>query len=335
MPHSIKKILTAAVSLVCVAAFTFLAVAWFSGFGYHGSVSFMPGSNAGLPAFNVWMYYSADDKAENNDTVTPEGWVDQRVGFDGDNMAYVTFPAVVSQPNGDNISYQLSSLHFGKVDNLVTLHEDNKIYFRFHITPDVLTNDTGVLSEIALTLAYNTSGYSYDQDTVSIFDSFHLYKEATGLASNEVDLKIPANQDDIEDAISNNQVPPKAVYVLEHKDDNPAALQFIQMRYAVSTGKYTPNDFPAELEFSEVIPINCGSNGAAECDACNDNRCGKAILDLTNAGLDNENRISDSGFYVYLELAPLLDAFSMQENILDYFVPAYMLFDVKLDIEIK
>ena len=34
-------------------------------------------------------------------------------------------------------------------------------------------------------------------------------------------------------------------------------------------------------------------------------------------------------------VAPLLDAFGMQENILDYFVPAYMLFDVKLDIEIK
>jgi hypothetical protein len=25
----------------------------------------------------------------------------------------------------------------------------------------------------------------------------------------------------------------------------------------------------------------------------------------------------------------------MQENILDYFVPAYMLFDIKLDVEIR
>ena len=42
----------------------------------------------------------------------------------------------------------------------------------------------------------------------------------------------------------------------------------------------------------------------------------------------------DEKFYVYIELAPLLDAFGMQENILDYFVPAYMFFDVKLDVEI-
>jgi hypothetical protein len=42
-----------------------------------------------------------------------------------------------------------------------------------------------------------------------------------------------------------------------------------------------------------------------------------------------------NGFYIYVEIAPLLDAFGMQENILEYFVPAYMLFDVKLDIEIK
>jgi hypothetical protein len=42
----------------------------------------------------------------------------------------------------------------------------------------------------------------------------------------------------------------------------------------------------------------------------------------------------DGQYYLYIELTPLLDAFGMQENILDYFVPSYMLFDVKFDIEI-
>ena len=348
MPHSIKKILTAAVSLVCVAAFTFLTVAWFSGFGYHGSVSFMPGSNPDLPATIVWMYYSEYDKAEDDqaaeaeDETNPrtEGWESEAVGEDpSDANEFLTIPAVNQSADGKNISYQLSSLHFGKVDNLVTLHNDNKIYLRFHITPAVLANNEGKIRSVVFTLSYNTVGYSYTQD--SIFSSIHLYKEGEGQEDNKVSLITPVNQEAI-NATPEGQTPPEATYVLEYKNDNPAAMQFLQMRCGTSKQPYEPgtDDFNNNVKFSNVCPIHCG--GASECSACTAGTCGKVTVETLNSlylPSTDENgvfyNLDTDGFYVYLELAPLLDAFGMQENILDYFVPAYMLFDVKLDIEIK
>ena len=157
-------------------------------------------------------------------------------------------------------------------------------------------------------------------------------------------------------------------------------MQFLQIRYAISTdGSYVPSaetgDFVKvdangnvidTLNLSNVVPIDCGSNGANKkdsdtpiCDKCTaagGSTCGvanvgdslfKGVLDEhANGGYmikkeavtDENNEIVDpgyDGFYVYIELAPLLDAFGMQENILDYFVPAFMYFDVKLDVEIK
>lgn len=349
MPHSIKKILTAAVSLVCVAAFTFLAVAWFAGFTHHGTVDFKPGANPALPDTMMWMYYSEHDKAEDDQIAAAEGetnpetegWEEETAGDDptGANE-YLTIPAVNQSADGKNISYQLSSLHFGKVDNLVTLHKDNKIYLRFHITSSVLANDEGILENITFSLAYNSTGYTYTEN--SVFKSIHLYKEAEGQVDNKVSLITPVNKAEI-DATPEGQTAPNPTYVLECKNDNPAAMQFLQMRYAVSQDPRTPGTTAFDaMTFSEVRPIHCG--GASSCTACTAGTCGKAEVttwktfatEKTDATTGEKYYTIDSnGFYVYLELAPLLDAFSMQENILDYFVPAYMLFDVKLDIEIK
>ena len=75
------------------------------------------------------------------------------------------------------------------------------------------------------------------------------------------------------------------------------------------------------------------------CRDCAAGVCGQIILENKLDGIletleDGSGYDIGDGFYVYIELAPLLDAFGMQENILDYFVPAYMFFDIKLDVEI-
>lgn len=347
MPHSIKKILTAAVSLVCVAAFTFLAVAWFAGFTHHGTVDFRPGSNPDLPDTMMWMYYSQNDGA----AADAEEWETQNVGKDTSGAnEYLTIPAVQKNPadGTTNVTYTMSTLHFGKVDNLVTLNDDNKVYFRFYIDKSVLANPAeGILKGVTFTLKYNTSGYNYSTTAPSIFDSFYLYKtDGTGLnaTSSLVDLKQPVTG-------TTNR------HILEYQETNPAAMQFLQMRYAVSTTAYgDPTQFFAEtngkknLTFSQVYPINCGSGGAMRtdltttpiCTDCQANTCGVMHIATLGSHLTpvDENDLSQGyqigdGFYVYVEIAPLLDAFGMQENILEYFVPAYMLFDVKLDIEIK
>ena len=169
---------------------------------------------------------------------------------------------------------------------------------------------------------------------------------------------------------------PDPIYVLEFREDEPGAMQFLQIRYAIALeGDYEPdasgnfvrtetyketetNQDGEEVEvektrevpliLSNVMPINCGSKGQNKtgtetpiCEKCANGTCGKAVIadDLSKilavSETDSTKYYIGEGFYVYIELAPLLDAFGMQENILDYFVPAFMYFDVKLDVEIE
>ena len=379
MPRVKKKVLTVVVSLVMIVSFTIFAVAWFAGVKDIGSVNFKPTTNAMLPKLDMWMYHSKNDFTNETET---EGWVSQPIGEDLDNFAYLTIPGVVQQEQGTDLngnkiySYELSSLHFGKVDNLVTLSEDNKVLLRFFFDRTMLNNTKGTVHKVTFTLAYNTEGYTYEQNKTSIFDSIHLLKEVEGKNATEVNLKIPANQEAINEAESAGQTPPDKIYVLEYREDEPGAMQFLQMRYAISTTEcvpgaegfeFTENGTTQQLVLSAPLPINCGSAGMLTdetetvidengdpvvdadgnpvtapvpvCRDCAAGVCGQIILENKLDGIletleDGSGYDIGDGFYVYIELAPLLDAFGMQENILDYFVPAYMFFDIKLDVEI-
>jgi hypothetical protein len=190
-------------------------------------------------------------------------------------------------------------------------------------------------------------------DVTSVFDSIYFYPSY----NNPVNLELPGTLNAV---TVNGTTTYDPRYVLEYYHDRPDAMQFLQFRYAISPTELTPGtDAFNALEFSEVTPIHCGcddfthstatkdetvkdANGnevtrkVTACENCiNGKKCGVALeaelpQALAAAGCTNQT----PGFYVYIELAPLLDAFGKQENILDYFVPAYMFFDVKLDIEI-
>lgn len=387
MPQSNKKFLTAVVSLVLICAVTILTYAWFAGIKDIGSVNFSPASNAGLPELIVWRYYSSE-----NDGDGADGWREFEAGKDPTGMnEYLVIPGLQNELKTDSkgetmtevvtdadknivyeedgvtpktqpvysASYVMESLHFGKVDNLVTLNNDNKLMLRFYFNEEVLNNRDGIVSEVKFTLQYDSAGYAYADG--SIFDSIHLVREADGGGFAEVNLL----QQQF-DSAGNGR------YVIEFRKDEPRAMQFLQIRYAISTdGSYAPSDETGDfvkvdangkvidtLDLSNVVPINCGSdkekvNGDFICDKCGNGTCGVAnvsfqgVLDEhPNGGYmikkedvtDESDAVVDpgyNGFYVYIELAPLLDAFGMQENILDYFVPAFMYFDVKLDVEIQ
>lgn len=366
MAKPFKKALTISTCLLVAVALTIGAVAWFAGYKNVGNMGFQTGSNSKLPEMMMWMYYSEND-AQNDSAANPpaEGWIEQTVTDDptGKNE-YIVIPGAGEETqnstdsNGDPITlytYDIPKLHFGKVDNLVTLKNDNKVLLRFYFDDTMLNNPDGIIHYVAFTLAYNTEGYTYDVGKESVLDSIHLLKEVSG-GSQEVDLR--------EDRGNGK-------HVLEYRTDEPRAMQFLQIRYAVSNNEYTPGtdgfDGIDGLNFHEdIVPINCGSAGMtytvtetdAEgntqevqkpvCTACasNPSTCGRARLDAEDLAAvcdDNNNGTytfktdengNCEGFYVYIEMAPLLDAFGMQENILDYFVPAYMFFDVKMDVEI-
>ena len=350
MAKPFKKALTISTCLLVAVALTIGAVAWFSGYKVIGNMGFQTGSNAKLPEMRMWMYYSENDVVNAPEgSAETEGWIEQTVTDDptGKNE-YIVIPGAGEKTSEDaqgNIlyTYEIPKLHFGKVDNLVTLKNDNKVLLRFYFDDTMLNNPDGIIHYVAFTLAFNTEGYSYDVGKESVLDSIHLLKEVSG-GSQEVDLR--------EDRGNGK-------HVLEYRTDEPRAMQFLQIRYAVSNNEYTPGtdgfDGIDGLNFHEdIVPINCGSAGATKkdstefiCSACANKTCGRARLDaedLAAVCVDNPNNDTYTfktdengnckGFYVYIEMAPLLDAFGMQENILDYFVPAYMFFDAKMDVEI-
>ena len=380
MTTKTKRILTISLTALAITAFVITPLAWFAGFKLIGNIGFKPSYNANLPDLQMWMYNSENDIQAGSE-VTTEGWVSKDVTPDTENNSYLMIPGVKKEKDGNgNYTISISQLHFGKVDNLVSLSRDNKVMLCFGFDKNTINNTTGTVHDITFTLAYNTNGYTYDMNSESVLDSIHLYQD-TGTIK-EKNLK------DLENG----------VHIIEYREEKPAAMQFLQIRYAISSQKYVPYEDgfvpatenadgewvpvltggkPGEtLTLSDVVPINCGrtngtcvctcglkceacdkgnhtqcegaaatesTNAIPACSACDKGRCGKAELTKTmlTSALGGEGDVLEDGaitgdekFYVYIELAPLLDAFGMQENILDYFVPAYMFFDVKLDVEI-
>jgi hypothetical protein len=292
-----KRVLTALVVAFCIATFTLVSVAWFAGYRETDPGAFITSNNPKMPNVAMWMYYSENDGANSN---SPETWVSGNTSAGGD---YILIPGVQQNVAEDGkVSYTPSSLHFGKVDNLITLNPDNKVYIRLEFDAAIHGH-----SFLEVEYAYNTTGYSYEE-TPSIYDSIYLYDLTT---SKLIDLRAAVNEDD---------------HVIDFDHDRPEAMQFLQVRYAISTSQLTPNDASfASLTFSDSVLINCG--GASSCEKCKEGTCGAWTV-------SGDKLPSTGKYYVYLEMAPHLETFGMQDNMLNYFVPAYMLFDVKFSVEI-
>ena len=116
--------------LLLAAVFVIAPAAWFAGLWTSGSakIPFTSGGNPTLYQMNVWMYQSVFEKPDETPT-----WVD--VTLDDykhtDNSGYI-IPELI-QNTGDGEQFVLSSLHFGKIDNLNSLNPDNRIYFCFQL----------------------------------------------------------------------------------------------------------------------------------------------------------------------------------------------------------
>ena len=374
MTNKTKRILTILLVTVAIAAFAITPLAWFAYYWVTNQSAFTPGYNSVMPDVTMWMYLAeADITDEGLPTTTPEGWYQ----VDDDDIKIkdpnIVIPSVIDQSTNTTFKYSYKSLHFGKVDNLVDLREDNKVYLRFQFN----TGEHGK-NVLKINLDYATSGYSYEG--ASVLDSIYLYD----LTSNDkttakFDLKEPIDKK----GDTNN---PR--YTIEYDETRPGAMQFLQYKYVISKEEMNPieDDFNALFKNIAAVPIGCGrpdgdtcntchctnkaectlcpegfcyqcdacytcncTKGRENCDVCKVGRCSECISctacskekcgyvvmdDPTSVLLEKGETAYNGDYYLYIELAPRLDAFGMQENILDYFVPSYMFFDVKFDIEI-
>ena len=304
MFEKIKKASCAALCIVLAGALTFAVSAWFSAYWAGSDVVFQPGSNAALPEIDMWMYNSVEDLASDN-TLTA-GWVrvpdktaTNSYGVEKGVDEYI-LPSAPMGNEGNSVTFTLNQLHFGVVDNLISLKEDNIIYVR-------LTVDAQKTGASLLTVDFD---YLQDVPTVEdLYSAVTLY--GTKVAGGNIELI------DGEDLKSIITFP--AVTGTNNADTSDSRSQFMQIACAVTKN-------------ASIVPGGTGNNAITNLDFGEDfTVIGNTLnLDLTDTLGDAYTGI----YYVYLKIAPRLEFFVSQENLLDQFVPSYIFFDTKLKIEL-
>ena len=294
------------------------AVAWFSGVWEPGGLDFQTGSNAALPPITMWMYTSDEDimfmknNGESIEGVTT-GWVEQvEQNDEGKWISKVTISGEDSYiipaapPGGDETNgytFKMTQLHFGVVDNLISLKDDNIIYIR-------LTVDAAKTGGDSMTFKFDyvtaTEGVL---TTTDLYNSISLY-DGSGKLADDTTL-----QDKIRFADCN---PATDGTITLTTDENgkltlPHSARFLQIAAAVSSDARVPGtpEFK-NLAFTEFCLI--GDTGT---------------LDFATA-LGSQ---PTGTYYVYLKLAPNLDFFVYQDALLDQFIPAHIFFDAKIELE--
>ena len=321
MSPNLKKSLIVPISILCISALTLVSLAWFAGVLNPGSLGFKTGSNATLPEIQMWMYTSVEDidGVENAET----GWETVEVTIPEDAYDVYVMPAAPSTTTEatdesgtyTKHSFVMEQLHFGVIDNLISLKEDNVIYLRLKVNAATTGRDS------------MTFRFAYDTATEGVLTKDDLYNaislyDGEGKEAEESVLQDKIRFDEcVTDAEGNLSLDTETEASESGTDVTPdsgklklhGSARFLQISAAATgDGAITPDaDNFKDLEFTEFVLI--GDTG---------------YLDLKNVTPD-----TDGYYYVYLKLAPNLDFFVLQEHLLDQFIPAHIFFNGKIELE--
>jgi hypothetical protein len=166
MTTKTKRICTVAFCALWAALFVIVPLAWFAGRWSSGSssVDFTTSGNAALGDMTYWMYASPFE-VTGTGTDTPR-WIKYDASKANNNLGFIIAPY---QQNDDPEADQfvLSSLHFGKIDNLTSLNSDNKFYFCVKLNSEVHGSQK-------ISFDFDYANYGTDQNdprySVQIFD---------------------------------------------------------------------------------------------------------------------------------------------------------------------
>lgn len=129
----IKKLLTALLCTLVAVSLTTVAAAWFAGI-WSSTVSFpvQTGGNPDLLPMTVWQYRAIHEVNQDDEVME---WERHTHDSDIDQVGYpIDKPGESLDANGKIVVSELERLHFGRIDNLISLNEDNKIYFCFKLS---------------------------------------------------------------------------------------------------------------------------------------------------------------------------------------------------------
>ena len=342
MTAKTKKLLTIALTALALAAFVITPLAWFASYWNSDGSPFQPGGNANLPSVMMWMYQTPEDIG----ATTGNGqWISQSITSDTDSF---TVPGLDSKTditvtkkdltvNGtvtsvDTYTFNNLPLHFGKVDNLISLQNDNIVYMRLEVT----TSISGC-NELTVNLGFYDATPTTGLTAADLYSSVHLYGVDTEISTNDIIRIEGAQLQELIDFPTNGEL----------ADSTNEYCQFMQIAVCVSTQALAPSD----AAFADLVFDNFDNVKHTEFDPIG----GAGIsVDLQEAlkpkTEDDETTTPEDGdeaetvaeseftppekYYIYLKIAPRLEFFVLQEHLLDKFVPSYLFFDTKLELEL-
>lgn len=325
----IKKLLTALLCTLVAVSLTTVAAAWFAGI-WSSTVSFpvQTGGNPTLPKAEMWMFYTEDEIKI--DTTKSKGWnlvstvegdylATKDSNGDGDDDAYLAPEAefetaeVTDSTTNETytkVDYYPDSLHFGVVDNLVSLKKDNIVYIRLTVIPSVHGCN-------AFTVTFD---YIASETADDVYNAIHLYDEGGKEVTDDglkTQITIPEPTAEEQEA---------GVKVTDSE-----LAQFLQFAYFVTQDANLTPDALTDDQFSEFVPIG----SSVKVDDVQSILFKEQKEAAVAGGSEAPTKFTEpEAYYLYIKLAPRLETFVMQENLLEAFVPSYMLFDTKLEIEL-
>jgi len=320
----IKRILTVAFCILWSAVLAIVPLAWFAGYwSSASSLDLRPGGNANLPTIEVFKYISRDELAmmtdeEKNLYGTAEGWWPDKSPnaptLDSDSFTIAGAAGSASEGNDPTYTFVNPKLHFGRVDNLISLQPDNIIYIRLTVTSKI---SGGIRVNLDFINPQPTVGELYEATT--------LYGITPGSSTGIKRI----STDTLKTLVSFPGVGGSTADTAT-ADISNSYCQFMQISVCVTTSTLKPGD----NGFNTLVFDNFNGD-SEEFDMIGGDQIEIDETELRAAlGLTAAEDPFPETYYVYLKIAPRLEFFVLQEHLLDQFVPSYMFFDTKLEIEL-
>lgn len=343
MTAKTKKILTILLVTLGITAFVITPLAWFANYWAQHSAGFNPGGNAMLPGVHMWMFQTKEEGSTNE---TGE-WVSQSVTSGTDSftlpgMSSTDITTTTAKVTNDGTETEITvyefknlPLHFGKVDNLISLQDDNIVYMRL----DVSTAISGC-NELTVNLDFNDPTPTTGFTIADLYDSVTLYGVDPSVSTNP-DHIIHIDGTKLQDLIDFPALSTDATLA----DINSELCQFMQVSICVSTTEAIPGTPAFEAlkfgNFDRVAHTEFDPIGGSGITVKLEDVMNSTTGELPDAATDEETETAADDtatppetYYIYLKIAPRLEFFVLQENLLDKFVPSYLFFDTKLEIEL-
>lgn len=303
------KVVAAIVSLVLAFLLTVgFSYAWLTNFWDSNKVDvgFSTGT-VEYPSIHMWTYLT-EDEAETVADATA-GWT-QVVLTPEDHNAIIPDMGITQGDGYDNteaFTIDVKKVHLGTVDNLVTMKEDNVLYFRFDVKKSMGTNfHLVILPAKPVDGAFNFSIFSLNQDGTTYTEVLEEAQDENGDKIKQTD----ENGDVIKDEEGNDTYVYKDVYVKLNDAINPTGdeteSKILDISYASSTTALVPGGAGfSDLEFGEFKQPD-------------------GVSSLAN----------DASYYVYVKMTPRFSTVAAISQDLYRYMPCILLFDLTIYYEI-